>query len=162
MAGMITEACRCQDPCFLNAAATTTASTATAQEDALERQWCLNTDWMQHDMQCNMIATAKIGLLTLNLTPGISPTACPLRPNPAISTSSCTYNDRHKGQKGEHPQHACLLLTSMTAAPSSAENMSCSLLMQQATECASLDKPVKGMTSWDGTFRCEEDARSPQ
>ena len=25
---------------------------------------------------------------TLNLTPGISPTACPLRPNPAISTSS--------------------------------------------------------------------------
>lgn len=27
---------------------------------------------------------------TLNLTPGISPTACPFRPNPAMSTSSCT------------------------------------------------------------------------
>ena len=50
---------------------------------------------------------------TLNLTPGISPTACPLRPNPAISTSSYSrstwlaslhrVNNRHKEQWLRNP-----------------------------------------------------------
>jgi hypothetical protein len=38
-------------------------------------------------------------VLTLNRTPGISPTACPDRPNPAISTSSWLG----KGNTGSAP-----------------------------------------------------------
>ena len=54
---------------------------------------------------CTDRAHGQAGLLTLNLTPGISPTACPLRPNPAMRTSSCTGDGTCKAHKQELSKH---------------------------------------------------------
>ena len=47
---------------------------------------------------------------TLNRTPGISPTACPLRPNPAMRTSSCTSGNSSAKKYKPHSEVGTYIL----------------------------------------------------